>query len=156
MSKGKWIIGGVVALVVIGAVSNGGEDNPQPQVNKPAAKSAAPKPTAVPDAPSTKKAPEKSAVQQFKAFVSKNGTPAEAAAVRHVTKIQGGEKITDILDTADIYTDFTGGMMGPHANDGKLIASAFGDWQSSRGKSSENGLVTVYDSSAEMLSNGKF
>ncbi|MET8094844.1 hypothetical protein ABZV29_00015 [Streptomyces sp. NPDC005236] len=57
---------------------------------------------------------------------------------------------------ADVYTDYSGGMFGPHANDGKLIASAFADWQKSRGKSSENGLVTVYDKGAETLSNGKF
>lgn len=98
----------------------------------------------------------KSAVQQFKEYVSKNGTPTEAAAVKHVTKIQGGDDINNILDTADVYTDYTGGMMGGHANDGKLIATAFADWQQSRGKASENGLVTVYDANAEVLSNGKF
>jgi hypothetical protein len=156
MGKGKWIVGGIVALAVIGVVSNGGEDKSEPKADKPAA-SAASKRSTAPDAPSTKKkAPEKSAVEQFKAYVSKNGTPTEAAAVKHVTKIQGADGINDILDSADIYTDFTGGMMGPHANDGKLIASAFADWQKSRGKSSKNGLVTVYDSTAEILSNGNF
>jgi hypothetical protein len=37
-----------------------------------------------------------------------------------------------------------------------LVASAFADWQKSRGQASENGLVTVYDKNAEILSNGQF
>ncbi|WP_405845523.1 hypothetical protein OG528_05720 [Streptomyces platensis] len=48
-------------------------------------------------------------------------------------------------------TDFTGGLMGPHQSEGKLIASAFADW-----KESKNGLVTVYDVKGEILSNGNF
>jgi hypothetical protein len=153
MSKGKWIAGGIVALVVIGAASGGNDDSSKPKADKPAVvQSETPKAT-----PKAKpKAAPKSVEQQLKDYVAKHGTPTEAAAVTHVTKIQGGDENNNILDTADVYTDYSGGMFGSHANDGKLIASAFADWQKSRGQASENGLVTVYDKNAEILSNGQF
>lgn len=89
--------------------------------------------------------------ERFKAFVEKNGTTTEKEAVGHVTKVQGADEQNDIMDTADVFTDYSGGMMGAHSKDGKLIASAFADW-----RSSENGLVTVYDRDGEILSNGNF
>jgi hypothetical protein len=153
MSKGKWIAGGIVALVVIGAAAGGNDDSSKPKADKPAVvQSATPKATHK----AKPKAAPKSVKEQFAAYVAKHGTPTEVAAVKHVTKVQGGDEINNILDTADVYTDYSGGMFGPHGNDGKLIASAFADWQKSRGKSSDNGLVTVYDKDAETLSNGKF
>ncbi|MFM9464153.1 hypothetical protein ACKI1K_15050 [Streptomyces scabiei] len=157
MSKGKWIAGGIVALVVIGAAAGGNDDTSKPKADKPAVvQSETPKAADKPKATSKPKAAEKSPEQQFAAYVTKHGTPSEVEAVKHVTKVQGGDEINNILDTADVYTDYSGGMFGPHGNDGKLIASAFADWQQSRGKSSDNGLVTVYDKDAETLSNGKF
>jgi hypothetical protein len=159
MSKGKWIAGGIVALVVIGAVAGGNDDSSKPKADKPAVvQSAKPKTADKPKAThkAKPKAAPKSVEKQFIDYVTKHGLPNEAAAVKHVTKVQGGDNITNILDTADVYTDYSGGMFGPHGNDGKLIASAFADWQKSRGKSSDNGLVTVYDKDAETLSNGKF
>jgi hypothetical protein len=161
MSKGKWIAGGIVALVVIGAASGGNDDSSKPKADKPAVvQSETPKatPKAKPKAaPKAKpKAAPKSVEQQLKDYVAKHGTPTEAAAVKHVTKIQGGDENNNILDTADVYTDYSGGMFGSHGNDGKLIASAFADWQKSRGQASENGLVTVYDKNAEILSNGQY
>ncbi len=89
--------------------------------------------------------------ERFEAFVEKNGTTTEKEAVRHVTKVQGADEQNDIMDTAEVFTDYSGGMMGTHAEDGKLIASAFADW-----RSSENGLVTVYGGDGEILSNGNF
>src|SRR5690606_30788811 len=83
-----------------------------------------------------------SQAEQFKAFVEKNGSPQEKKAVAHVTTV---------LDAADVYTDFTGGLMGEGAGPAKLIASAFADW-----KQSKNGLVTVYDANGELLGNGEF
>jgi hypothetical protein len=159
MSKSKWIAGGIVALVVIGAASGGNDNSSKPKADKPAVvQSETPKAADKPKAThkAKPKAAPKSVEQQFIDYVTKHGTSTEVAAVKHVTKIQGGDDINNILDTADVYTDYSGGMFGPHANDGKLIASAFADWQKSRGKSSENGLVTVYDKGAETLSNGKF
>ncbi|KAF4405549.1 hypothetical protein CRI70_23660 [Streptomyces sp. Ru87] len=94
---------------------------------------------------------EKSQAEQFKDFVTKNGTPQEKEAARHVTKVQGADEQNDFLDSAEVYTDYTGGLMGPHQADGKLLASAFADW-----KDSENGLVTIYDADGEILSNGNF
>ncbi|MCT7353988.1 hypothetical protein N4P33_17750 [Streptomyces sp. 15-116A] len=92
-----------------------------------------------------------SQAEQFKAFVRKNGSPQEKEAVSHVTKVQGADEQNDILDAADVYTDFTGGLMGEGTGPAKLIASAFADW-----KQSENGLVTVYDANGELLGNGEF
>ncbi|TLS40371.1 hypothetical protein FE633_41910 [Streptomyces montanus] len=92
-----------------------------------------------------------SQADQFKAFVNKNGTAKEKDAVSHVTKVQGADEQNDILDAADVYTDFTGGLLGKGTGPAKLIASAFADW-----KHSENGLVTVYDADGEMLGNGNF
>ncbi|MGX1758145.1 hypothetical protein ACWIG5_14730 [Streptomyces lydicus] len=99
------------------------------------------KPEAAPESPA----------DRFKAFVVKHGSANEKAAIGHVTKVQGAEEQNDILDSVDIYTDFTGGLLGPHQSEGKLIASAFADW-----KTSKNGLVTIYDAKGEMLANGNF
>jgi hypothetical protein len=159
MSKGKWIAGGIVALVVIGAASGGNDGSSKPKADNPAVVQSVTPKTADKSkaAPKAKpKAAPKSVEQQLIDYVTKHGTPTEAAAVKHVTKIQGGDENNNILDTADVYTDYSGGMFGSHANDGKLIASAFADWQKSRGQASENGLVTVYDKNAEILSNGQF
>lgn len=92
-----------------------------------------------------------SQADRFKAFVNKNGTPQEKEAVAHVTKVQGAEKQNDILDSVDIHTDFTGGLLGEGTGPAKLIASAFADW-----KHSKNGLVTVYDANGDLLGNGNF
>ncbi|MCX5417282.1 hypothetical protein OOK09_36115 [Streptomyces sp. NBC_00059] len=104
--------------------------------------------------PAPKPAPEKKELTQadeFKAFIAKNGTPAEKAAAEHIVKVQGADSDNGILDAADVYTDYAGGLMGPHQGDGKLLASAFADW-----KDSENGLVTIYDKDGELLSNGNY
>lgn len=102
--------------------------------------------------PAEDKAVEKaSQAEQFKAFVREHGTPKEKDAVSHVTKVQGADEQNDILDAADVYTDFTGGIMGEGMGPAKLLASAFADW-----KDSENGLVTIYDADGELLGNGQF
>ncbi|MGW3014244.1 hypothetical protein ACWC9R_36255 [Streptomyces sp. NPDC001219] len=124
------------------------KETAEPAGAKPEKKSGA-KPKAEPKK-KPKAAPQSSA-DRFKAFVGQHGSANEKAAIGHVTKVQGAEEQNDILDSVDVYTDFTGGMFGPHQSEGKLIASAFADW-----KDSENGLVTVYDAKGEMLSNGNF
>jgi len=151
-------IGGVFALlIVIGIVVGGGND----AKNKPSDTAAsAPKepaskadntPAKKKEAPKEEPAEELSQADQFKAFVAKNGTAAEKAAIKHVTKVQGADEHNNIADTADVYTDFSGGLVGPHQGEGKLIASAFADW-----KTSKNGLVTVYDKDGQILSNGNY
>ncbi|BCK72614.1 hypothetical protein Srufu_065670 [Streptomyces libani subsp. rufus] len=160
--------GALVLLGVIGAAIGGGDSGTPAE--KPAKAAAAPaperakekaapadakpekKPEGKPDKPEKKPAPApESPADQFRAFVAKHGSPNEKAALGHVTKVQGADELNDILDSVDIYTDFTGGLMGPHQSEGKLIASAFADW-----KESKNGLVTVYDVKGEILSNGNF
>ncbi|MGA5565441.1 hypothetical protein ACPCUV_30325 [Streptomyces platensis] len=162
------VFGALVLLGIIGAALGGGDSGTSAE--KPAKAAAAPaperatgkaapaeakpekKPEAKRDEPEEKPEPApKSPADQFKAFVAKHGSPNEKAALGHVTKVQGAEELNDILDSVDIYTDFTGGLMGPHQSEGKLIASAFADW-----KESKNGLVTVYDVKGEILSNGNF
>ncbi|WP_327329369.1 MULTISPECIES: hypothetical protein [unclassified Streptomyces] len=146
-------LGGVFAFFMVLAIATSGGDvdkgsgtaatAPQKQASADAVEAADDKP-----------AEEKRKLSQadrFKAFVAENGTAAEKAAAEHVTKVQGADGSNGILDAADVYTDFTGGMTGPHQGEGKLLASAFADW-----KDSENGLVTVYDEGGEILSNGNY
>jgi hypothetical protein len=163
--KTKVALGAVVGLVVIGAVSaNAGDGNGDGRSDsRTSAGSGQQSGGAKADGaggtdgkadakPAEDKAVEKaSQAEQFKAFVKKNGTAAEQDAVSHVTKVQGAEEQNDILDAADVYTDFTGGIMGEGTGPANLIASAFADW-----KQSENGLVTVYDAEGELLGNGEF
>ncbi|MFF8524300.1 hypothetical protein ACF05X_19505 [Streptomyces werraensis] len=158
--KTKIALGAVVGIAVIGAVSANAGDNGTGSADKDASASADRQPGGAKDAGAdagqggekTEKAEKKaSQAEQFKAFVEENGTAQEKAAVAHVTKVQGADEQNDILDTADVYTDFTGGIMGGGTGPAKLIASAFADW-----KQSENGLVTVYDADGELLGNGEF
>jgi hypothetical protein len=94
-----------------------------------------------------------SQADRFKAFVNKNGTPKEKDAVSHVTKVQGADDINDILSTADVYTDYTGGIMGSGSGPAKLLASAFAEWKKTE---DGGGLVTVYDADGELIGNGNF
>ncbi|RVU18603.1 hypothetical protein EOT10_31790 [Streptomyces antnestii] len=162
--KTKVALGAVVGIVVIGVVSaNSGDNGDGGNDRKPSATAdknaggsgdAAGSGGAVGKADSAKKADSANKgtqAQQFKAFVAKNGTPKEKDAVSHITKIQGADEQNDILDSADVYTDFTGGLMGKGAGPAKLIASAFADW-----KDSKNGLVSVYDADGEIITNGNF
>jgi hypothetical protein len=163
--KTKIALGAVVGIAVIGAVSaNSGDGDGDGKGDSRTSASAGEKPSdgakadggkadGASDAkPAEDKAVEKaSQAEQFKAFVQKNGSPNEKDAVSHVTKVQGADEQNDILDAADVYTDFTGGLMGEGTGPAKLIASAFADW-----KDSENGLVTIYDAEGEILGNGQF
>ncbi|MET4661525.1 hypothetical protein ACFTZ8_06665 [Streptomyces fungicidicus] len=156
--KSKLVLGAVVGIVVIGAVSanSGDADGGSGDKGTSASaeqQSADTKADGKSDAkPAEDKGAEKaSQAEQFKAFVRKNGTPQEKDAVSHITKVQGADEQNDILDAADVYTDFTGGIMGEGTGPAKLIASAFADW-----KQSDNGLVTVYDADGEIIGNGNF
>ncbi|MER7203828.1 hypothetical protein CG723_36725 [Streptomyces sp. CB01635] len=159
--KTKVALGAVVGIVVIGVVSansgdgdngNGGNGG---GTSAAADKNAGDKAGKADDAAKSdagdKGASKASQAEQFKAFVAKNGTPKEKAAVAHVLKVQGADQQNDILDSADVYTDFTGGLTGEGSGPSKLIASAFADW-----KDSKNGLVTVYDADGEIITNGNF
>ncbi|MFF8944357.1 hypothetical protein ACF1A5_19210 [Streptomyces sp. NPDC014864] len=101
-------------------------------------------------------APQQSTVDAFKAYVKKHESAKTREAATHVTKVQGADKNNDILDAADIYTDYTGDLVSADAGNAKLLASAFADFQADRGKASKNGLVTVYNADGEILSNGNY
>ncbi|WP_262703780.1 MULTISPECIES: hypothetical protein [Streptomyces] len=136
-------IGAFIAFAVAISIATGGGKGSEDSGKSDTAASAPKEQKAEPKQAEAKvedKPADKSQAEQFKDFVTKNGTPAEKTAVTHVTKVQGADKQNDVLDAAEVWTDYTGGMMGPHASDGKVLASAFADW-----KDSENGLVTVYD-----------
>ncbi len=94
---------------------------------------------------------KKTQAEEFTDCVSKTGTPTEKVAVKHVTKVTGADRRNDILDNAEIYTDFTGGFMSSNGGDAKLIASAFTSCYES-----DNGLVTVYGEDGEMIANANF
>ncbi|MEU5623791.1 hypothetical protein ABZ784_18900 [Streptomyces tendae] len=157
--KTKIALGAVVGIAVIGALSaNAGDGDGDAKSDNRTSASAGEKTGGASEAkpaddkPSEDKAEKKaSQAEQFKAFVQKNGTSKDKDAVSHVTKVQGADEQNDILDAADVYTDFTGGIMGEGTGPAKLIASAFADW-----KDSENGLVTIYDADGELLGNGQF
>ncbi|WP_121701409.1 hypothetical protein ACGH52_16215 [Streptomyces sp. BBFR25] len=157
--KTKIALGAVVGIAVIGALSanSGDGDGDARSDGRTSASSGEKADGGKADGGSDAKPAEDKAVEkasqaeQFKAFVRKNGTPKEKDAVSHVTKVQGADEQNDILDAADVYTDFTGGIMGEGTGPAKLIASSFADW-----KDSENGLVTIYDADGELLGNGQF
>ncbi|MGW5565079.1 hypothetical protein ACWEWD_16895 [Streptomyces tendae] len=160
--KTKIALGAVVGIAVIGALSaNAGDGDGDAKSDNRTSASAGEKTGGASEAkPAEDKADDKtedkaeekaSQAEQFRAFVQKNGTPKEKDAVSHVTKVQGADEQNDILDAADVYTDFTGGIMGEGTGPAKLIASSFADW-----KDSENGLVTIYDADGELLGNGQF
>jgi hypothetical protein len=100
--------------------------------------------------------PRQSTVDAFKAYVKKHESAKTREAAAHVTKVQGADKNNDIMDTADIHTDYTGDLISADAGNAKLLASAFADFQAGRGKASKNGLVTVYNADGEILSNGNY
>lgn len=102
-------------------------------------------------------APSLTSAQKFKAYIAKNGTASEKAAARHVVKVQGGDRLNNIMDTAGVYTDFTGDITSTSATGAAtLLAASFRDYQASRGKSSKNGLVTVYNATGGTVGNGQF
>lgn len=121
-------------------------------------KTSADKSSSVPASESKgKEAPSKSVADQLKEFAAKNGTAEEKKAVAHVTKVQGAEENNNILDAPEIHTDLKGDLMDSDTTGAAtLIASVFADFQADRGKSSKNGLVTVYNASGDVIGNGKF
>jgi hypothetical protein len=142
MAKGKIvgaIVVGLIAIAACNAATNDGGTKTGTDGTKAAASAAA--------KPKTKK----NQAEEFTACVNKSGTATEKAAVKHVTKVTGADKQNNVLDSAEVYTDLTGGMTGPHTGEGKLIATAFTSCYES-----DNGLVTVYDKNGEILSNAQF
>jgi len=149
------VVGLFIIIGIVGAIAAGGSGDTSDTSSKDKAVTAtdkattASKPKEKPAAP--KPVEQKTQAEQFQACVAKSGTATEKQAVTHVTKVTGADKSNDILDSAEVFTDYTGGLIGPHASDGKLIASAFASCYESK-----NGLVTVYDEKGEMLSNGNY
>ncbi|GGX12671.1 hypothetical protein [Streptomyces chryseus] len=162
------VLGGVVGaffvfVVVIGLAIGGSSSDGGKPSEAVAAESSTPlkKPVREPaekadekpaEKPKPKSVPRKlSQADQFKAFVAKSGLAGEKQAVKHVTKVQGADEQNDILDTAEIHTDFSGGFMSPDHGKAKLIASAFADW-----KDSKNGLVSVHGKDGKLIANGNY
>ncbi|MET8168794.1 hypothetical protein ABZT34_31845 [Streptomyces sp. NPDC005329] len=144
---------GLFVIIGIAASAGGGDSTDTSKKDKAvAATSASPKADAGKDTPAKEEAPaEKTQAEEFQACVAKTGTPTEKAAIKHVTKVTGADKRNDILDAPEVFTDYSGGLMGPHQGQGKLIASAFTSCYES-----DNGLVTVYDKDGEILANANY
>lgn len=146
MAKGK-IIGGIaVGIILIGGCTAAMNDNGGTKTGTDNAKPAASGATKDAGSETTK-----TQAEEFTACVNKTGTRTEKTAVKHVTKVTGADKRNNILDAAEVFTDFTGGLMGPHQGDAKLIATAFTSCYES-----DNGLVTVYGEDGEMIANANF
>ncbi|MGW9025076.1 hypothetical protein ACWGQ5_12745 [Streptomyces sp. NPDC055722] len=162
-STGKKIgigcLGAVAALVILGAVGSamsGPDDSAKDTSNKDkavAAASSTPKTGKPKEAPAKEQPAEdtKSQAEQFQACVAKSGTASEKAAVKHVTKVTGADKRNDILDSAEVYTDYKGGIMSANQGDAKLIASAFTSCYESK-----NGLVSVYGADGDLMANANY
>ncbi|MFF3613158.1 hypothetical protein [Streptomyces sp. NPDC002580] len=155
---------GVIALFVvigvIGAAASGTDSTDDSNKDKAvSAASGKPKADQSEKAPAKKKAPSKekpaegtkSQAEQFQACVAKSGTPTEKAAVKHVVKVTGTDKRNDILDSAEVWTDYTGGFMSDNAGEAKLIASAFTSCYESK-----NGLVTIYGEDGDLIANANY
>lgn len=140
-----------IGLVVIGAIASNGDDAKDSSRKDKAVTATSEKPEASAGEKAAEPAEDKSQAEQFKDCVAKSGTASEKAAVGHVTKVTGADKKNDILDSAEVFTDFKGGFLSGDAGDAKLIASAFASCYES-----ENGLVTVYGSDGDIISNGKY
>lgn len=139
-----------MVLVGAGALTACTPESPTaPSAPKSASSTSKAAPTKAQD-PEPEESKEATEAEQFKAFVAENGIPTEREAVKHVTKVRVGEK-NGIFDSSEVFTDFTGDLMSSDQASGKLIASAFADWQQS-----ENGLVTVYNADGDLLSNGNY
>jgi hypothetical protein len=148
MTKGLKIAGGIiVGIIAIGACNaatnnddgtNTGTDNAKPAASSNAEDT---------DTTTTKK----TQAEEFTDCVNKTGTATEKKAVKHVTKVTGADKRNNILDSAEVFTDFTGGLAGPHQGEAKLIATAFTSCYES-----DNGLVTVYGEDGELIANANF
>lgn len=140
MAKGKAIGGVIVGIIVIAGCNAAMNNDDNTSTKKPAAGAKAPA-----------REDNKSQAQTFADCVNKNGTPTEKAAAKHITKVTGTDKRNDVLDNAEVYTDFTGGLVGPHQGEGKLIAAAFTSCYKS-----DNGLVTVYDRNGKILATDNY
>jgi hypothetical protein len=155
-SKAGKIVGfgclGVVAFfVLIGVAAAGGGNGDSTDTG---AKDKAVAASRTPEASKAKATPAqktKTQAEQFQACVAKSGTATEKKAVQHVTKVTGADKRNDILDSAEVYTDFTGGLMSAHQGDAKLIASAFTSCYESK-----NGLVSVYGQDGDLMANANY
>ncbi|MFH8695059.1 hypothetical protein [Streptomyces sp. KS_5] len=151
----------LVGLIVIGAIAGGGDDSTDKSNKDKAVAATSNKPKAAEEPAAEEPAKEepakeepaadKSQAEQFKACVAKSGTDSEKAAVGHVTKVTGTDKTNDILDAAEVFTDYKGGFLSENAGDAKLIASAFASCYESK-----NGLVTIYGSDGDMIANGNY
>ncbi|MFD5863081.1 hypothetical protein [Streptomyces chartreusis] len=151
----------LVGLIVIGAIAGGGDDSTDKSNKDKAVAATSNKPKAAEESAAEEPAKEepakeepaadKSQAEQFKACVTKSGTDSEKAAVGHVTKVTGTDKTNDILDAAEVFTDYKGGFLSENAGDAKLIASAFASCYESK-----NGLVTIYGSDGDMIANGNY
>ncbi|MEU3244839.1 hypothetical protein [Streptomyces sp. NPDC006875] len=140
------ILGLVVVIGIAGTAGDGGEDGDGP--HSPAVHGEAGN-RAGSDSRGGSGAGSQAA--DFTSCVDRNGTAAEKAAVRHVTKVTGADRRSNTLDNPEVFTDFDGGPTGPHQAEGKLIASAFGSCYES-----DNGLVTVRDRTGGPLADGAF
>jgi hypothetical protein len=103
------------------------------------------------DDPSALAEATKTEAEKFQECVGRTGTTGEKAAVKHVTKVSGTDEQSSIADLAKVFTDYSGGMMGGHAGEGRLIAAAFASCYESA-----NGMVTVYDKGGDLLATGRY
>jgi hypothetical protein len=118
---------------------------PAATLPEPASEPVISTPETAPKAVVKKAVPAKSEVDKVKDCLIADGYGTKIKSI-HLTGSAG-------FGLAEVFTSYTGGMMGPNAGKGKLIAGAFATCTST---SNGSGLVTIYDAGGEMLSNGNY
>jgi hypothetical protein len=76
----------------------------------------------------------------------------KSAVANHVTKVDASD------GTVNIYTNLTGDITSSDGSTAKLIVSAATDWAKQQHKpiAAGAGLITVYNQSGAILSNGNY
>ncbi|QKY78588.1 hypothetical protein SEA_DRYAD_50 [Streptomyces phage Dryad] len=150
VQKIAMVAAGLVAVAVIGSAVGGGDD--KPKESKPAPTVAA-QPKAA--AKASEPPPGQIAADQFRECIQRTGMVAEKTGGTHVTKVQGTDTGSGPILIAEVWTNYVGGMFGPDAAKGKVLASAFATcYKLDPGEGP--GLVTVYDANGEILANGNY
>ena len=145
---------GLVAFIAIGSAAAGGGDSSPTVTSKPTpTKVAAPERTKTEG--DTNPPPAQIAADQFRECIQRTGMVAEKTGGTHVTKVLGTDTGSGPILIAEVWTNYVGGMFGPDAPKGKILASAFATcYKLDPGEGP--GLVTIYDANGEILANGNY
>ncbi|GAA2502089.1 hypothetical protein GCM10023100_22030 [Actinocorallia cavernae] len=137
MHKGKLIAGGILAMAAVGVVVSA-EDGAHATRIAPAHGTSLATTEAVPT----------SEASTFRLWVEQEGTAAERAAARHVTRLTahtGNQRV-------EIYTDWDSRFASRYSSQAGQIAAAYRAWQSGTG----HAQVIVHASNGQAIATRRF